>query len=349
MHASTFPVLAVLACLVPLTAQDSAPQPSPKLEAFAPFVGHWTGSGTVVPEEDGAAVEWTATVEFAPVLGGFFFQDDTVVEMVGMPTPLVMRTVYGWDAENERYVAYGIGNTGEAQLTRVHFPKPGTMVMAGSGMRFGQLTLGRTVWMAKGDSTSFRSERANDAGSWYTEVQGRMQRVETAPKPAPAEASFMDMPVPEPIEKLLDAMAGTYGVAGAMTMAPGMPEMKVRGTERIGAAFGGHALHSRVEGYADNDEVLYVGDTYMTWNEVDRCYDLVMFDNMGAVAKAQNRFAEDGSLVGVFSGPMMGQLTVQRSVTKFGERGVQEIYGHTISGTHPPMETFRMHYTRKAD
>lgn len=349
-HHSSLALAALVAFVVPALAQDmERPSPSPKLKAFEPFTGSWTGKGTVTPQEGADPMPWTATTVMKPVLDGFFFQDDSKIEMPGMPTPLGMRTVYGWDAENERYVAYGVGNTGEGEMATVHFPDPRTMVMGSAGLRMGQYTVSRAVWKIDGDTSTFVSERANDAGDWYVEVEGTFERGDaTAPASVQVvDASFMDVPVHEQTSRLADALSGKYAIQGSMTIAPGMPETKIRGTEAIGPAFGGHVVFSRVEGFAEGDDHPYVGETYMTWNAVDQSYDLVMFDNMGMVGAGQLRFVDDATLVGVFAGPMMGTPSVQRSVTRIGENGVTGAVSHSIVGAHEPMKSFEAKYTRK--
>lgn len=343
MHTTHALALAVCTLVAPAFAQT--PEPSPKLAAFEPMVGTWTGKGTVIPQEGMPAEEWTATVEIKPILDGFFFQEETIVH-VGAPTPMVMRGIYGWDAEHERLVAFGCGNQGISNVGTVYFPSRTTMVIGVAEEQNGVPMVARNTWTFGGDELTYKSERANGAGDWYTEVEGKFERTDVKPKGV-TEASFMGVPVAAPMTVLAGKMVGTYDVKGTMTMAPGMPATKIHGTESIQPILGGHTLFSEVRGYAEGDDAEYVGHNYMCWDPVDNCFDLVFVSNMGEFGKAEARMTEDGHLVTIASGPMMGQLTASRSIIKFGPTGVEEVISHLLSGTADPIVNFKGTYARK--
>ena len=290
---------------------------------------------------------WTATVHYQPILGGYFFQEDAVIE-VGAPTPIVMRSIYGWDAETERYVMFVVGNTGEADFHTVQFPEPGTMIVGHAGMRQGEFATMRTITRVTADAITFESERANGTGPWFTAVKGELTKADVKP-PELLAVGFVGVPVPPQIEALADRMAGSYTIRGSMASAPGAADVRISGAEHITKAFGGHAIHSIVEGSAGGEGPTYVAHTFMVWNASDARFDSVAFDNMGTVGHSQAWMVGDDTLVAVFAGRRMGQPTADRGTLKLGDDGPESWTSHTIVGTDEPKLTFHATYERKSD
>jgi len=343
MHTKLTYLFALTALAAAVPAQE-APPPSPKLKAFDGLVGYWEGKGEVVQMQGQPATPWTATIAFQPILDGYFFQEDVEVQ-VGAPTPLQMRTIYGWDAENERYVAFGLGNTGESHYGTADFPEPGVMVTGHAGPMQGTFGVNRVVWRFGDGKMRFHADRANGAGAFFVEVQGAFQRIDAAPKSA-AEASFVGVPIATQITKLAPRLTGTYSIRGAMRMTPDMPEMKITGTETIALAFGGHAVTMVVEGNADGGPP-YVGHNYMVWNAADSCYDFVGFDNMGMCGKMSAWMVDADTIVAVHGGKEMGQPVAARATMKIGKAGLASWTNHSIVGAAEPMQSFHATYTRE--
>lgn len=338
-------VLTLCALAAPLAAQE-APEPSPKLSAFEPLVGTWTGKGTANHDEGQPAGEWTATVEFQPILDGFFFQEDTIVE-IGAPTPLQMRTVFGWDSEKERYVSFGAGNTGESYYTTVYFPDAKTLVVDRAGQEQGQPVVSRNTWKIGDKNLTYIAQRAVGTGKWHTMVEGTFERASNTNRKNFTEASFIETPVDANLEKLSKRIAGTYEVTGTMKMMPDMPEMKITGTEAVRRMFGGHAIHSHIEGETAGEEGKYLADGYITWNPVEKCYDAVFFDNMGMVGESQMRFAGDDELIGTSAGTMMQTPVVCRTTMTLGENGIETVTATSIVGSGEPYDSFQATYKRQ--
>lgn len=339
--------LAFVSCFAGLASAQDFAAPSDKLAVFRPMVGMWKGEGTAAQSADMDAMPWTATVHFQPILDGHFFQEDIVIA-VGAPTPIVMRSIYGWDAENERYVMFGLGNTGESEFHTLRFPTPGTMVVGHAGVRQGEFATSRSVTRITADAITFEGERANGAGPWFTEVTGKLTKTDAKPPELPA-VGFVGVPVASQTKALADRMAGTYAITGSMSPAPGAPDVEISGIEKIAPAFGGHAVHSIVEGTAGGEGPKYVAHNFMVWNANDQCFESVAFDNLGTVGRSQAWMAGDDTLVTVFAGKRMGQPIAERGTLKFGDDGPESWTSHTMAGAGEPRQTFHATYARKSD
>lgn len=136
-------------------------------------------------------------------------------------------------------------------------------------------------------------------------------------------------------------MAGSFEVAGEMTMAPGQPAMKIKGVDAIRTLFDGSIVQVTTTGTADGMPGTYEAHGYYAWDATDGAYDVLMVSNMGEVMKGEARFAGDDTLVQIFSGLRMGQLTVSRSVMHLDAKGhPQKVVNHSCMGTADPMQDF---------
>ena len=90
--------LLLLAQGLVMTANAQVSPPAPELALYEKWVGHWEGTGYANGSSEGPRFEWDATVDFCPILGGHFFQEDFVVTVGEGDLFSQMRTIHGSDA-----------------------------------------------------------------------------------------------------------------------------------------------------------------------------------------------------------------------------------------------------------
>jgi hypothetical protein len=329
-------------------AQDSdlAPVPAAELQKFAPMVGTWEGSGTFRMAPDAAEEKWTSATSFEWILGGHFLREDMAIQLAEIPTKLCMSTIYGWDAENQRYVAVGISNTGDAELSEVYFHE-GALVTLKSGLEMGAPSLERWVTRYKDGVSKTEGQTATGVGPLFTYVKGGSKR--TSEKPSKIERA--DAPLmPEYAgmvgdhHKKLSSAAGDYTFTGWMIM-PGMPEkMEIAGRESFRPIYGGMVL----EFHTESEPVgMYEAYGWMAWNEDRSCYDMVMVNSMGQ-AGHQLCHIVGGTWVFTGAANSAGEPTVSRGLLRIREDGsFGDFDSHTISGKSDPVHNFHAKYARK--
>ncbi|MBI5851175.1 MAG: DUF1579 family protein [Planctomycetes bacterium] len=345
MRSPTF-LLSVLTVVAPVLAQEM-PKPAAAIANFDPLLGAWKGEGTYRESAEGESKPWTATMSFSKVLAGFAVQEDLVID-VGQDSPLVMRSVYGYDGEGARALVLAMSNDGNAHLMDWAFPQKGVMTVFGAAQTPMGISVGRSVVEFTKDSYRFRHEGCRDAGKFFTEVEGSFTRAADATAKSAVNASFMDLPISAEMTALAK-INGTYRVAGKMKMTAEAPEMGIAGVETITPLFGGHILVSSVVG--DPDPMgQYFGQTYFSWNPATSCYDAIGFDSMGMAGKMTCRWSKPGAqLVNSTSNIAMGTLNAMQMIVNVGEHGVSSVKGWAISGASDPYVNFEATYTPKKD
>lgn len=346
MNTSVRTALYVSLAVSPLFAQDfEAPKPAAILAEFEPLLGVWEGSGSYRENGDSEAMEWSGTMTFSKILDGFAVQEDLVVE-VGAPSPLVMRTIYAVDGESGQAIAYGMSNQGNGSRMTFEFPAKGQMSVYGLDRSPSGAGVMRSRIHFDKNSYRFEHDSCRGIGTVFTEVSGSYQRGKSA-KTA-GNASFADAPIAPEMQSLA-AIMGNYTVKGSMVMVPGTEAMPVTGTETYHSLWGGSILMSEVRGDAPPGMPPYLSHSYMVWQPSTQCYEFLTVDTMGMAAVASARWATPAKeLVVTWQGSAMGQLTVQNSVLKLGEKGISSVVSRALTGGHEPYVSFQATYERQS-
>lgn len=339
-------LLIASAIVVPSTAQGM-PQPAKELARFERMVGEWQGKGTAHMGPEAAAVPWTATMSVRKGLGGFFFEEDLTVRFEGMPAPLQMKEVFGWDGERQEYVKYVVGNSGDGRAPQLHWLDDDTCVELYVGLGpTGEPSLSRGTTRMRSDGFTYKSETCSGAGPFQVHVEGHFTRAEPAAKAEIVEAAFMDAEPSADLARLASAL-GTWKVTGTMVMVPGTPAMKISGTETFKALWGGSVLQSVVIG--DPDPTMgggvYQGISYMTYDPAKKCIVSFQADSMGMCGVSECRF-EGADLIVATAGPVMGKPTAMRTIVHMDKNGFTRVVSHALAGTTEPYKSFEATYTR---
>lgn len=336
-HLRPVSFLALLLCL-PLAAQDDMPGPAPELARLKPLAGNWEGAGTAVFAPGAPASKWTGKVTSEWALGGHWLMTDTEILFEG-EAPMRFHEYTGWDRENRRYVQLTVNNMGEGLLNTVHFVGDDTMVLMMPNMREGTPQIERALTKFGADSQTFSMAFFGHEGVAREGVTGTFKRVAKTSLSALESASAMGPA--NPAMAKIARMAGSFEVAGEMTMAPGQPAMKIKGVDAIRTLFDGAIVQVTTTGTADGMPGTYEAHGYYAWDATDGAYDVLMVSNMGEVMKGEARFAGDDTLVQIFSGLRMGQLSVSRSVMQLDAKGhPKKVVNHSCMGAADPMQDF---------
>ena len=337
-----------LAGLATGSVAQEPPRPAPELQQLAPFIGHWQGSGTAqmgAPEP----TRWESQHGFSWALGGFFVQEDTVVRFSGLPRPLVMRVYLGWDAENGRYVSVSADNDGHVRLDRVEFSADGALVQMATNRMRGESYVERSTSRVSGDAMTFTIDMLMAQGPSTQGVTGTMRRVDR-PAPFPLDAGSFSLEA-NPALRQLGRSAGTYDVQATMRMAPGLPELKITGTDRVSALFDGTVVHVHSSGRAEGMPDDYVAELFYGWDDVAQSVRAVLVSNMGEVGEMLGSFTPDnGRFVLVSAARSMGQLATQHMVLTLAADGAPlRAVGTTSLGAAEPYRSWDATYARQDD
>jgi len=320
-----------------LRAQD-VPAPAAELAKLKPLAGHWQGSGTATMEPGQPPAKWTAAVKAEWVLGGHWLMSDTAVDFA---TGEKMRFLeyFGWDRENRHYVSVAVNNMGEVVLSRPHLLGDDTMVVMTSNLRQGTPEVERAVTKFGADAQSFTITFFGARGPAADGVTGKLERT-TKAEPPPIESAAALMPVRPEMAKLA-RMTGRFDVAGEMTMMPGAPAIKIKGTDEVRTLFGGGVVQVATTGTAEGMSGTYQAHGYYAWDAEHDCYAMLMVSSMGEVMNGACRFAGDDKLIQTFAGLHMGQAFVARTVMDLDESGKPvKAVNHSCAGTAEPMRDF---------
>ena len=327
--------LAPAVCLA-ATALAQGPQPAKELAPYKALVGHWEGSGTVNPGP-GMTLEWTATIDFQPILGGHFYQEDLNVDLGEDMPPYQARTIHGWDSEGGRYIQFGIDSDGSGVLSEMHWAGhvlvgSRTMVDEMSGQ---VMTTRNTAEVADGKWT-IDMRRAVAGGDESAFVQGVMER--TAERAQPIDASAVRAGGLSPDLADLRPLVGKWNVTGQVRP-PGMDPMDVTATETITPVFGGSALLSHVVGQPGDYQ-----EFYLLWHDGGRIHHAAV-NNMGHFLAAEGKVSGD-NLVMVHSGTAYGEPIAERYVIEMADGALSKTTAHRFTGTGEAEVSFQATYTR---
>ncbi|HEX9793567.1 MAG TPA: DUF1579 family protein [Planctomycetota bacterium] len=329
-------------------AQEATIQPAPELAKFAPVIGHFEGSGTVVPAPGIPPMQWTATSVTKKILNGHFIQEDLHVEFGDVMPAMDMRTLYGWDAEKERIGAFTVSNSGPATVVDAHWAGDGVLIGSTNAMEDGQPVVDRWVSTYTKAGATFKIHRTMGAEAPFLHVEGTMKRVAGGATAKSAGKVLGGLVAQPPAMAKLAKIAGEYDVKGTMVMEPGTPAMNIYGTETATVEFGGNVLQFRVVGGMEGTPADYEAISYVTWDPTDKCYRHFSASNMGEYGVMDMRWSGDGALVSNHATSMQGQPVSMRSILKIDPaKGIVASSNDMMLGDMPATTTFNATYTRK--
>ena len=333
----------------PLAAQDDVSAPAPELARLEPLEGHWQGQGVAVMQPGAPSMNWTAKVQSRWVLGGHFLQTDSAIKFEGMGD-MRIREYVGWDRENKHYVNLAVDNGGGGVLSRPHFIDDDTVVAIRSWVRDGNPQVERVVSKYGKDEWSFEITMLGQAGPANEVVTGNFERVDKVePDAMDATASMMPaamMPGHEHMARVA-RMVGEYVFTGAMVMAPGMPETKIRGRDRVRGLFGDSIVQVTTKGTAEGDSFAYEAHGFYAWDTTKECLQVLALNNMGEVGSYGVRFHGDDELISTHAGLRMGQPFVAQIVMHLDGQGrPSRVSSHSIQGDAEPIRDFHGSYVR---
>lgn len=327
----------------PAIAQEAPPGPAAELQKFAGLIGHWQGTGTA--NMGPTPSKWRSQSTYAWSLGKHFVQEDSRITFEDMPQPMVFRQYYGWDRENQRYVAVVVNNGGEAMLNEIEMLADGTMLQFSPHSQAGTSYVERSRTRVGGDEIHFSVDLLLPEGASMAVVDGKMKRVARL-EPLAEDASAFNA-TPNPAMTKLARMAGTYDVKGQMVMMPGTPPTKISGTDTMTPQFGGTILHTRTIGHAEGMDEEYEAHNFFAWDANRDRIVSVFVSNMGEVG-TMDAHLNEGLLISTAAATYMGQPCAQRYVLELDADGApKKGTGHCLIGAVSPYESFSATYTRK--
>ncbi len=326
--------LAVAAFATAGFAAQQDMSPAPQVKKFTPLVGTFQGSGTVAMAPGGEAANWTATVRGEWILGGHFVQQD---EDIQTPQgPLMIRSIYGWDREQQEFVCYGVSNMGPAP-SDITWIDESTLVNVWHGTREGTPYVER--WTMKFDDKgyAFTLDRGDGNGQFYNHVKGRFDR---NAKPDAARAPDAASAAPGPELKLLQPMIGDWTLTGRVNV-PGM-NMDIAGSESIAWMYGGAVIAGHAKGEPEGS---YFGDWYISYDNEAKCYRQLYASNLGEIGWEESHFV-DGKFVSISANKQYGVPAVSRGVVEFADGGLSRAYADRIAGAGETIRIFQASYKR---
>lgn len=335
--------------LVPLArAQETAPKVAPPIEQLFALRGNWKGTGSARAPSDARAMRCEARVSWSEALGGKFLRADLEMRFEGIAAPFVTRGYLGFDAERGRFVQVFASNDGVVDRGDVTRLADGSIAALRLTHAPAMPGAERALWKADQDRLTLTTE-------WFPETGPSvpMLKLELARDGEPYEADFgapaFGKASPDANLVRLARLAGTYALAGTVTMAPGAPPMELTGRETFRAAFGGHVLVGTSTGSAQGFPGTYEAEVFWALDPVTGSIASAYATNLGEIGGSQSRFGADGrTLVSVHSGLRRGLPMSQRFVMELDEHGVLAgARGDTLLGDTPPFESFRARYTKQ--
>lgn len=332
------------------SAQDemAAPQPAAELAKLAPFVGNWEGSGEATFGPGQPPTKWKGHGTHRWSHEGHFLQEDFVLHFDGLPMPMVMRSYLGWDRERSRYAMIKVVSNGQVGLhDLVLLPNGGIYEMQvhhQDGVPYAE----RSVMRIDGGKLVHSIDLFLAEGASMRVVDAVFKRSEK-PCEAPLDTPPFPGIAPHAEVKKLARVHGTYAVQGTMIMAPGMPPMKIGGTDAFVSIFGGVAMLAHTDGAAEGMPGTYVSDGFFGYDDARGCLVMASVSNMGEIMLLEYRFADgDRALIGMMAGSYMGAPTAMRYVIDLDEQGaLVRGSGHSLIGTAAPFESYTATYTKK--
>jgi len=333
-----------------VAAQEADMSPAPELQQLAPMIGDWEGEG-VLASGGGQSGSWRARSSARWVLGGHFIREDTSIDQDGMPVPLEITNVMGWDRNNQRFVSIEVSNMGQLRVKTLHIEGGSRIVSAGTFELMGQLITERSAWELSDSETNLAIHQAHGSGDFFEAVRGSMKRVDRRDRPVELSnqplLGMVVAPAAKEIKKIA-GICGEYRMTGWMVPAPGAPKMELSGSERVRAICGGSVLEFFSEGepMAAMGDFTFEGLGWIGWDPAARCYKMAFANNVGEMSMQECRYV-DGKMIFSYAGVYQGQPVCNRGVVTLTDDGGFETFAqHTMTGDLPPFESFGATYER---
>lgn len=323
------------------------PQPAKELEKFSRLIGYWQGQGTSRMGPSKPMAKWTSTSHVRKVLGGHFLREDTHIESDSWQTPLQFISFFGYDQHKKRHIKIDVSNFGTAERTEISFQDDDTMVSASTKLLDGKRTVERWITRLGEGKVSYVGNMVIGDGEWFVHVKGTSTKVDGKPKTEIVDAAFMGMTSNDNMGKL-KGMTGTWKFKGEMLMSPGMPMIPISGESITERLFGGMVLRTIVNGDPVNGQA-YKGWYAMVWDPAEQNYVSVAVNNLGHSAIETGVWVSGTELLFTSALPWYGGIpSAYSGVMKCADDGTLKSYiSHSIIGTHEPVKSFQIEYTKK--
>jgi hypothetical protein len=335
------------ALLVTSVSAQEPPDMSPakELAKYEPWIGNWKGSGKML-EPTGDSTNWTSESTYQWVLNKHFVQEEFIIKFEGLDVPMTFRNYLGWDRENQRYVSASASNQGICRVNAVSFLPDGTMMQMIRHDLDGVPYMERAKAKAAGDSLSMQIDVLMSDGASTKMIDCKLTRSDKAFECDWGEDAWMGV-TPNDHMKKLRAIRGHYETKGEMVMVPGMPTMKITGTDRFMMIWDGNVMHGTTLGYVEGAPEAYESHAFWGWDGLRGCISAVFVDNMGQIGQMDVRWVED-KLVSISSALKMGQPATQHFVRTLSRKGqLKSAIGHTCMGAMKPFVSFKASYVKK--
>lgn len=313
------------------------PPPAKEMAKLDPLLGHWSGKGVAIMTDGGEEMPWTSTSTVKKILGGHFLEETVLIEM-GMPVPMMFRTVYAWDHERKCYTAFGCGNMGSAGKSDMFWSPDGKMVQSKISMEGEDVVTERWVTEIDDDELSFVGYRAVNGGASFVHVKGTMKRKDKQTTLPAGSAKMAMSPASEELTPCHE-MAGTWNYEGWVIPMPGAPKMEIEGIETVETILGGHTVMSVV----DDKPTGYKAMSYMYWDDRSKTIKVFGVNNMGEVHDGSAYFSDGEMLMG-HAGKMRGQFMVGENRMTIGEDKIDMVGRIIVDGKL--IESMKMTMTR---
>jgi hypothetical protein len=172
--------LAALALAVSLQAQTTAPKPDPELQKLQILAGQWSYEGTDKGALSGHPGKFTGEYTGRMILGGFFFQDESV-EKAGA-AEMKSLDIYRYDPVNKNFPFnqyLSDGNASSGTLT----VRGNTLIWESPVVAGGEKYLVRDTFLYDPRSMSFqgKAEVSADGKTWRLWYEAKYTKVKPAP------------------------------------------------------------------------------------------------------------------------------------------------------------------------
>ncbi|MHC4908583.1 MAG: DUF1579 family protein [Planctomycetota bacterium] len=320
--------------------QEGVPPVAEEMAMLDIMVGNWEGAGVVRMAPGEPEMSWTSVSTAELVLDGHFMTDSMKIEVEGLPVPMIFHSLNGWDNARQRFVSFGVGNTGEAMETTMRFAG-NKVITVGGGMEDGHVVSDHWVTEYDGDEMRFIGHRSVDGGPFFVHVEGRATRGGDGCTVGPESADYAMSPPNEHLKGLAPTI-GTWNVTGEWKPMANTEPMMITGQDVTEAIVGGHALRTTTKGQGGS--MRYEAMSFMTWSAEENCLVSVGCDNMGEYHMAKCWVTGDTAVM-VTAGAMQGMPMANRSTLEMSANEMKWT-GHASLGTDAPYEAFTGTLTR---
>jgi hypothetical protein len=173
--------ISVLLFSVALQAQTPAPKPSPELKKLHVWVGHWAEEGEYKAGPLGAGGKITGEYTAQMILGGFFYQDQTIEK--GATGETRNLGIYAYDPVNKNFAFNLYQNDGSTYS--------GTLTNSGNTWTWaGKLSVGGKQYLFKEPvtlapdslSATGKAEISVDGNTWTPFFEGKWTKIKSTSK-----------------------------------------------------------------------------------------------------------------------------------------------------------------------